>query len=133
MKSSIINSIKALPPLPNTIDEINRIYADKNSTASDMARIIEKDPMIIANLLKIANSPLYGFGAKIKNAAQAVNLFGTNMTRSIVLGNSVKKLLNVDMQPYGITSEEFANISSMQASLILEWYKKIDSAKAEEL
>jgi HD-like signal output (HDOD) protein len=98
-----------------------------------MAKAIEHDPMIIANILKIANSPLYGFGREIKNAAQAVSLFGMNMTRSIALGNSIKKLLNVDMQPYRITSEEFAKISSHQAALIYSWYKQINKSKAEEL
>ncbi|MDT8339751.1 MAG: HDOD domain-containing protein, partial [Sulfurimonas sp.] len=98
MKSSIIDSIKSLPPLSTTIIEINKIYADENSTIKDMAKVIEHDPMIIANILKIANSPLYGFGKEIKNAAQAVSLFGMNMTRSIAVGNSIKKLLNVDMQ-----------------------------------
>lgn len=133
MKSSIIESIKSLPPLSTTITEINRIYADEESTINDMAKAIEKDPMIIANLLKTANSPLYGFGREIKNAAQAVSLFGMGMTRSIALGNSIRKLLNVDMQPYGITSEEFAHVSSLQAALILNWYKKIDRAKTEKL
>ncbi|MCW8954282.1 MAG: HDOD domain-containing protein, partial [Sulfurimonas sp.] len=82
MKSSIIDSIKSLPPLSTTITEVNRIYADDESTISDMAKAIEHDPMIIANLLKTANSPLYGFGREIKSAAQAVSLFGMGMTRS---------------------------------------------------
>lgn len=133
LKSSIIDSIKSLPPLSTTIMEINRIYADENSTIKDMAKAIEHDPMIIANILKIANSPLYGFGREIKNAAQAVSLFGMNMTRSIAIGNSIKKLLNVDMQPYCITSEEFAKISSLQAALMFSWYKKVDRRKAEDL
>jgi HD-like signal output (HDOD) protein len=133
LKRSIIDSIKSLPPLSSTILEINRIYGDENSTIKDMAKAIESDPMIIANMLKIANSPLYGFGKEIKNANQAVSLFGMNMTRAIALGNSVKKLLNVDMQPYKITSEEFAQISLLQAALIFGWYKKIDRQKAEDL
>lgn len=133
MKSSIIDSIKALPPLSTTITEVNRIYADDESTISDMAKAIEHDPMIIANLLKTANSPLYGFGREIKSAVQAVSLFGMGMTRSIALGNSIRKLLNVDMQPYGVTSEEFARISSLQAALILNWYKKIDRQKTDKL
>lgn len=133
LKSSIIDSIKSLPPLSTTIIEINRIYLDDESTIKDMANAIEHDPMIIANLLKIANSPLYGFAKDIKNATQAVSLFGMSLTRSIALGNSVRKLLNVDMQPYGITSERFAHISSMQAALVLSWYKKIDQKKAQML
>lgn len=133
MKSSIIDSIKSLPPLSATILEINKIHVDPESTIADMAKAIEHDPMIIANLLKAANSPLYGFAREIKNAAQAVSLFGMGMTRSIALGNSIRKLLNVDMQPYGITSDRFAEISSMQATLMLNWYKKVDKKKAEKL
>ena len=133
MKSSIIDSIKSLPPLSTTILEINRIHADPDSTIADMAKAIEHDPMIIANLLKAANSPLYGFARQIKNAAQAVSLFGMGMTRSIAIGNSIRKLLNVDMKPYGISSDKFAKISTLQATLVLNWYKKIDKKKAEKL
>ena len=133
MNSSIINSIKTLPPLSKTIADINRVYADDEASIQDLAKAIEPDPMIVANLLKAANSPLYGFGREIKNAAQAVSLFGMSMTRSIALGNAVKNLLNVDMQPYGITSDKFAEISSQQAALMLNWYKQVDKKKAEKL
>lgn len=133
MKSSIIDNIKSLPPLSTTIAKINKIYADENSTIKEMASAIENDPMIIANILKIANSPLYGFGREIRNVAQAVGLFGMSMTRSIAIGNSIKNLLNVDMQPYRVTSDEFAHISSLQAALMLKWYKKVDRQKAEKL
>lgn len=132
MKSSIIDSIKSLPPLSKTIIDINRVYADDNSSINDLAKAIEPDPMIVANLLKAANSPLYGF-KEIRNASHAVSLFGMSMTRSIALGNSVRKLLNVDMQPYGITSEKFAEVSSKQATLMLSWYKQIDKSKADKL
>jgi HD-like signal output (HDOD) protein len=133
MKSSIIESIKSLPPLSKTIIDINRVYADEEAGVGDLAKVIEGDPMIVANLLKNANSPLYGFGREIRNVSQAVSLFGMSMTRSIALGNSVRKLLNVDMQPYGITSEKFAEVSAMQAALIRQWYSKIDKQKAEKL
>ncbi len=133
MKSSIIKSIKSLPPLSKTILDINRVYADEESGIAELAKVIEPDPMIVANLLKSANSPLYGFGKEIKNVSQAVALFGMSMTRSIALGNSVRKLLNVDMQPYGVTSDKFAEVSQMQATLILKWYMKVDPAKAEDL
>ncbi|WP_457749800.1 HDOD domain-containing protein [Sulfurimonas sp.] len=133
MKSSIIESIKSLPPLSKTIIDINRVYADEDAGVGDLVKVVERDPMVVANLLKNANSPLYGFGREIKNVAQAVSLFGMSMTRSIALGNSVRKLLNVDMQPYGITSEKFAEVSTMQATLIRKWYSKIDKQKSDNL
>jgi HD-like signal output (HDOD) protein len=133
MKSSIAESIKSLPPLPKTIADINKIYADEEAGVAELAKVIEQDPMIVANLLKVANSPLYGFGREIKSVLQAVSLFGMSMTRSIALGNAIRKLLNVDMQPYGVSSEEFAEISKMQATLMNKWYKQIDEEKAQKL
>ena len=133
MNHSILESIKSLPPLPKTITEIQRIYLNPDSSIADLVKVIEEDPMIIANLLKAANSPLYSFQKEISNVKQAVALFGMSMTRSIILGNSVRKLLNVDMEPYGISSENFAEISFKQATLIQSWYKKIDKEKADRL
>jgi HD-like signal output (HDOD) protein len=133
MNHAILESIKSLPPLPKTITEIQKIYANADSSIADLVKVIEDDPMIIANLLKAANSPLYSFKNDIVNVAQAVSLFGMSMTRSIVLGNSVRKLLNVDMEPYAASSEKFAETSSKQAALILSWYKKIDKQKSDKL
>ncbi len=133
MKSSIINSIKSLPPLPKTVIDMQRVCNDPESSIQDLIKIVESDPMIVANLLKAANSPLYSFRREIINVSQAVSLFGMSMTRSIGLGNSVRKLLNVDMEPYGISSDRFAEISSMQAALMHAWSSKIDRAKADKL
>ncbi|MDD2357644.1 MAG: HDOD domain-containing protein [Thiovulaceae bacterium] len=133
MNHAILESIKSLPPLSKTITETQKIYANPESSIADLVKVIEEDPMIIANLLKAANSPLYSFQAEINNVAQAVTLFGMSMTRSIVLGNSVRKLLNVDMEPYATSSEKFAEIASKQATLIHSWYKKIDKQKADKL
>jgi HD-like signal output (HDOD) protein len=133
LKNSILNNIKSLPPLSKTISDINLVCSKEDASIVELAKVIEKDPMIVANLIKVANSPLYGFGKEIRNSFQAVSLFGMNMTRSIAIGNSVRKLLNVDMQPYGITSNRFAEISLLQATLMLNWYNKIDKEKAQKL
>jgi HD-like signal output (HDOD) protein len=133
MKSSMIDSIKSLPPLPKTVIDMQRVCNDPNSSIHDLVKTVEHDPMIVANLLKAANSPLYSLRREITNVAQAVSLFGMSMTRSIGVGNSVRKLLNVDMEPYGISSERFAEISSMQAVLAQKWYMQVDRAKADKL
>ena len=133
MKSSLVDSIKSLPALPKTIVEMQQVCADPESGINDLVKVVEKDPMIVANLLKAANSPLYCFGREIKTVAQAVSLFGMSMTRSIAIGNSVRQLLNVDMEPYGISSEKFADISNQQAILMHGWYGKIDKKKMEDL
>ncbi|NOR58520.1 MAG: histidine kinase, partial [Sulfurimonas sp.] len=47
MKSSIVDSIKSLPPLSKTIIDINKIYANEEASIHDLAKVIEHDPMIV--------------------------------------------------------------------------------------
>jgi len=133
MKDFITNSIKSLPPLPQTVIDVNRICSNKDASVMDLVEVLEKDPMIVANILKLANSPFYNFGREIKNISQAVGRFGMNMTRTIVINNSIRKLLNVDMKPYGVSSDKFAEISFLQSTLIMNWYNEIDKEKSDEL
>ena len=133
MIEAIAERIKALPPLSNSFHQMNEIFHNPESSVGDLARVIEQDPMLVANLLKVANSPLYGFRREIKNVVQAVSLFGMSTTRSLVTDMSIKKLLQVDMAPYGISPEEFALISGMQSALMMRWYTKVDPKKLDML
>ncbi len=133
MKNEIIKNVKSLPPLEKTILDVQRIYNDPDASIADMINVVENDPMIVTNLLKAANSPLYFKGKDINRVSVAVSLFGMSMTRSIVLNSSIRKLLKVDMKPYDITPEKFAEISNIQASLMMNWYKRIDKDKADKL
>jgi HD-like signal output (HDOD) protein len=133
MLEEIAERIKSLPPLPKSFHQMTLICKDPNASVNDLARVIEEDPMMVANLLKVANSPLYGFRREIKSVVQAVGLFGMSTTRSLVMDMSIKKLLHVDMAPYGITPEEFASISSLQSALMLQWYGKVDASKVDLL
>ena len=133
MIQDIVDRIKSLPPLPKSFAEVNSVCSNPNSAISDLAKVIETDPMLVANLLKVANSPLYSFQREIKSVLQAISLFGMSTTRSLITSISVKKLLKVDMEPYGITPEEFVNISAMQSALVMKWYKKVDASKVDKL
>ena len=133
MLEEIAERIKALPPLPKSFQQMNLICQDPTASTADLATVIEEDPMLVANLLKIANSPLYSFRREIKSVLQAVSLFGMSTTRSLVTDMSIKKLLQVDMAPYGVTPEEFASISGLQGALISQWYGNVDATNIDML
>ena len=133
MLQEIAERIKALPPLPKSFHSISVVCNNPESSVHDLAKIVEEDPMLVANLLKVANSPLYGFRREIRNVLQAISLFGMSTTRSLVTDMSIKKLLNVDMEPYNVTPEVFAQISSWQSALMMRWYKKVNPAMGETL
>lgn len=126
MDDSILLKIKALPPLDDTVIKIQSICMDKESSLADLSKTIEQDPMLTANILKAANSPLYGFSREVKNINHAVSLFGMATVRGFALSSAIRQNIKIDFSPYGITNDQFLKISTLQSSLMLNWYSKVD-------
>jgi len=121
MTEEILKKIKQLPPLPESAMQIEAVYQDPNSSFNDMVKILEKDPLLTADILKAANSPLYGFSREINAISQAVGLFGMGTVRGFALASIVKKSFNLDLSPYGISNEIFSALSKKQHALMTAW------------
>lgn len=121
MTEEMLKKIKQLPPLPESAMQIEEVYKDPDSTFNDMAKILEKDPLLTADILKAANSPLYGFSREINAISQAVGLFGMGTVRGFALASIVKKSFALDLSPYGITNEMFSDLSKKQHALVTSW------------
>ncbi len=120
----MLKKIKQLPPLPESAMKIEAVYQDPDSTFNDMVKILEKDPLLTADILKAANSPLYGFSREINTINQAVGLFGMGTVRGFALASIVKKSFVLDLSPYGINGDEFSLLSKRQHALITAWCLK---------
>ncbi len=78
-----------LPEVPSNIFELNEVIANPLSSADDIAQVVQKSPSLTAILLKIVNSPLYGFPSKIDKISSALILIGTREIAGLALGLSV--------------------------------------------
>ncbi len=121
MTEEVLKKIKQLPPLPESAMQIEAVYQDPNSNFQDMVKIIEKDPLLTADILKAANSPLYGFSREINSISQAVGLFGMGTVRGFALASIVKKSFSLDLSPYGLSNVAFAELSKKQHALTTTW------------
>lgn len=121
MTDEILKKIKQLPPLPESALQIEAVYQNPDSTFNDMVKILEKDPLLTADILKAANSPLYGFSREINNINQAVGLFGMGTVRGFALASIVKKSFTLDLSPYNIDSDMFSALSKKQHALVTSW------------
>jgi len=124
MNEHIFKEIKALPPLPKSILEIQRISNDPNSSIADLVKVVKEDPMLTANLLKAANSPLYGFTRQIKSVDQAVSLFGMATVKGFAVSFAIKNALKFDLSAYGVDENHFHEVSSKRNALALSWYRR---------
>lgn len=121
MTEDILKKIKQLPPLPESAMQIEAVYQDPDSSFNDMVKILEKDPLLTADILKAANSPLYGFSREINAISQAVGLFGMGTVRGFALASIVKKSFALDLSPYDISSDVFSMLSKTQHGLMTSW------------
>jgi HD-like signal output (HDOD) protein len=124
----IIKIIENIPPLPNTVLKINQVASDPESAVKDLAKEIKTDPIATANILKEANSPLYGF-KNVDTIEKAVMLFGKDTSRAIALSALAKESLEIDLSPYDISNDDFSKISQKRSFLMLKWYSRVDMSK----
>ncbi|WP_415396577.1 HDOD domain-containing protein [Sulfurimonas sp. CS5] len=121
MTDEILKKIKQLPPLPESAMQIEAVYQNPDSGFNDMVKILERDPLLTADILKAANSPLYGFSREINAISQAVGLFGMGTVRGFALASIVKKSFTLDLSPYGINNDMFSALSKKQHGLMTAW------------
>ncbi|WP_026803500.1 HDOD domain-containing protein [Aliarcobacter lanthieri] len=130
---AILTRVEALPPLPRTVSEIEEFRRKSDKEITELLKIIEKDALIVTNLLKISNSAMFGFRSKVETPLRAISLLGINFTVSIAISTSTQKLLKSNLEPYGVTNNDFmrsSNISSVLANL---WLNNFEPKLKEEI
>ena len=89
---SRLESIDDLPSLPIVIIRLTDAIQDSDSSAGDVARIMEDDPAIMARVLKIVNSSFYSRTANsepISSVQHAIVRLGYDTVRNVALTSSV--------------------------------------------
>lgn len=80
-----VASIESLPSLPRVYTRMMEEIESENPSLQKVAGLVESDPGMCANVLKMVNSSFFGFCQKISSPQQAVTLLGLNTLRSLVL------------------------------------------------
>ena len=133
MNHCLIEKIEALPPLPQTVLDIEEFRQKNEKEAFELLQIIEKDALIVSTLLKVSNSAMFGFRSKVETASKAINLLGINFTISIAIGGTVQNLLKTNLSAYGIDNNDFMRASNLATTLASLWLTKVSFDLKEEL
>lgn len=96
----LLNKVKEVPPLPQSIDRILKITRDENFSTQELVKVFESDPTLAVNILKLANSPYYGFSSKISTISHAIVCLGFETVKSIALTSSTQGMLNKEISGY---------------------------------
>jgi len=104
-RKAILSQINAVPSMPSVVIELRKYLNDPDVSFDKLAKVIEHDPGLTANVLQLANSAYFGWTRTIKTVKQAITRLGTNRVFQMVLCMSVAPLVRKPIKGYGCDSE----------------------------
>lgn len=85
----MVQDVSTIHSLPMFYSQLSEIIDHPRSSIADIAKIISEDQGLTARILKLANSPLFGYFSKIETITQAVTIIGVLQVRDLALALSV--------------------------------------------
>ncbi|MDD4951082.1 MAG: HDOD domain-containing protein [Desulfovibrionaceae bacterium] len=86
---NLVQGRTSLVSLPDIYFRIVEVLDNPRTSAFHIAEVVSKDPSLTAKLLRLVNSPFYGFPSKIDSISRAVALVGAQELSTLALGISV--------------------------------------------
>jgi len=90
----------SLPPLPAIVIRLKEFLGSNDVNVSDVSEIINKDPALVAQILKIVNSAYYSIPREITDINFAVAYLGIHEIYRTVLSLSVVNTLDLEDSKY---------------------------------
>jgi putative nucleotidyltransferase with HDIG domain len=82
---SIFRSPTYRPPvLPSVAVELTDLTRKANASYDEVCMVLQKDPLIVASVLKLAQSPMYGARLPVQSLKEALQRLGVNQLRDMV-------------------------------------------------
>jgi len=90
--------LRRLPPFPAVATKLLRLLSDEGVNVRQVVELIRADPALAAELMRVVNSPLYGFPSRIGSIHNAITLLGMDTVRSFALTVSMKGFLHTALR-----------------------------------
>jgi putative nucleotidyltransferase with HDIG domain len=106
MMKQISAGIEEIPPMPQVVMKAQQLLADPDSSAKELAALLETDPSIAAKVLKMANSAFYGLRGNVNSIQHAAMVLGYRNLGEIISAAGIQKSLEKKLPGYGLDSED---------------------------
>ena len=104
--AQLIKESERIEPVPQVVHQLMDLAKDPEVPISEITELILYEPVITANLLKVANSAAFGFKKKVDSVHDAVVMLGLKRVVELVLLASVTTTLRAHQSGYGLSKGE---------------------------
>lgn len=125
LAEEISKEISQMPQFPRSIINLQEELRNPNCSFESVAQTIKTDSSLSAEILRIANSPVYRFNSQISDINGAVRLIGLLGVKAVLYNYGVNKVLN---KRYKTNQNDDINNHTHQVAMIASFlarYKKL--------
>lgn len=115
-----IEKIENLPTIPSILRKILGIIEDPKVSLQKISDFVASDPTLTARILKMVNSPVYGFPGRISSVSHAMVILGLNAVKGLLIGVSVFEVMKknmVGLWEHSLSSAIYARIMATRKNL----------------
>jgi putative nucleotidyltransferase with HDIG domain len=105
-RDEILSQVTTVPSLPAVVCRLQEYLDDPEVNFGQLARVIECDPGLTANVLQLANSAYFGWQGGIGSVRDAISRLGTRRIFQMVLCMSVAPLVRRPIRGYDLDANQ---------------------------
>ena len=118
-REETLKSLDWLPKLSPMLTQLLARFAHKNCDANALAEVVERDAMLAAQVLRLANSATFGRRQPIHTIKHAIALIGVGAMRRFAIGSSLFNLFSRSKTAPGFSVIRF-NLHSVATGTLVE-------------
>jgi HD-like signal output (HDOD) protein len=84
-----------VPRVPDVIPQLLRSLRDEGASSADLAREVARDPALVAELIREANSPFYRSSSQVRTIDAALLVLGRNGLRMLLARAAFRPLIGI--------------------------------------
>ncbi|BHH84157.1 HDOD domain-containing protein [Desulforhopalus sp. 52FAK] len=101
-----LDNFSDIHPLPSVVVTVNKLINDSESTMKDFEDVIKMDPVMVARLLQLVNSPFYGLTQTVDSIGRAVAFLGMKNLHNLVVIDALQTIFVAPQQAKGFSKKK---------------------------
>ena len=91
-------ALRLLPPFPAVATRIMSLAASEDTDLNELGSVVKMDPSFSAELLRVANSALFGVRREVTSVGHAIAIVGTDRVKSMATLVAVNRMIRASVR-----------------------------------
>ncbi len=118
-----LSGLKSLPAFPAVASKLLGVITDEDADFREVSRLILTDTALSGQVLRLANSSLFGFRQEVRSILRAMCLMGANRVRDMLITAALKDYMSADHKSLLRDCWRHSVATALWAETLAQWYR----------